>query len=119
MAQFTLLFRPQPLGKLAPTSGTPIRATANLSNAYGNTSSSLDLWARNIYVTASATNAGNVFVLYSGGNTTTLVGVVAILAPGQTWSINSSSGGNEYWVGTYLVDVATTGDYCYGGADVY
>ncbi len=119
MAQFVLQSNPQSLGKLAPTAASPIRATSNLSNAYGNTSSSLDLWARSMFFAAPASNAGNVFILISGGVTSTLAGVVAVLEPGQSWPLISASGGNEYWVGTYFVDVATTGDYCSGSAEVY
>lgn len=119
MAQFQLLFKPQPLGKLAPTSGTPIRATANLSNAYGNTQSSLDLWANKLEFVAPITNAGNVFILYKGDNTTTdYSGVIRVLSAGQSWSIGDYSRGSGYWVGTFLVDVDTTGDFCYGSADV-
>lgn len=117
MAAFNVAANPVVLGKLAPTSGTPIRLTANLTAAYGNTEIADDLHAHTLEIVASTDNAGRLYVGYTGLNKTTLAGVIKVLEPGESWSISGPSM-NTYWVGTYFVDVATSTDYCNGFAHV-
>lgn len=121
---YSLTFKPEPLGKLAPTSGTPIAITANLSNstdgskATGNTDPSNDLYGNKITIQASTSNVGSVYIMKSGGSKTTLAGVIAVLGGGDTWSIGDYSRNNSYHPGSFFVDVDTTTEYCYGSVDV-
>lgn len=117
--------KPIALGKLAPTAGTPIRCTANLADvtdgakAYGNTNPATnDLWVNKLEFKAPVANAGNVFIGFSGMNTTTLAGVLRILEPGESWGFADPSRSNVYRAGDYMVDVATNGDSCHGSVDV-
>lgn len=121
---YVVTFKPEPLGKLAPTAGAPIRATSNLANstdgqkAFGNTSPGNDLWVNKIEFKAPAGNTGNVFIGKSGMNTTTLVGVIRVLEPGESWPVTEHPRGNVYHLGDWFIDVANTGDSCHGSADV-
>lgn len=120
---YSLTFKPETLGKLGPTSGTPIAITANLLNstdgykASGNTDPSNDLYGNKITIQASGANTGILYVMKSGGSRTTLAGVIATLNAGDSWSIGDYNRVNVYRAGAFFVDVDTTGDYCYGIVD--
>lgn len=115
---YALTSKPEATGKIAPTSGTPLSLTSNLTGAYGNTDPSNDLWANKISVSTLSSNAGKVYVMKLGGSRSTLAGVLAVLTPGQSWATGDYSRSNTYHAGAFYIDVDTTGDYCYGSIDV-
>lgn len=120
---YVVTFKPEPLGKIAPTSGTPVVITTNLSGSTdgikptGNTDASNDLWGNKITIQAGSDNTGKLYVMKTGGSRTTLAGVVAVLNAGDSWNIGDYSRSNTYHPGSFFVDVDTTGDYCYGVVD--
>lgn len=116
MAFYNVTINPVPLGKLAPTPGTAIRLTANLTGAYGNANSAEDLHANRIELTAPAANAGTIFVGTSNMDKTTQVGVLKIIKAGETWSYSNPVGMNTVWVGTLFVDASNGGDSVNGSA---
>jgi hypothetical protein len=121
---YSVTFKPEPFGKLQPTPGTPIRATANLANstdglkAFGNTSVRDDLWVNKIEFKADQANTGKVYIGKSGMNTTTLAGVIRVIDPGESWSVEDVMRGNNYHLGEWLVDLSVGTDFCHGSADV-
>jgi hypothetical protein len=122
---YSVTFKPEPLGKLAPTAGTPLSATANLIGSadgvkpFGNTNSADDFLANKIEFKADADNTGRIFILKSSeaGSATTLATVIRALDPGESWSIGDYDRGNVYRVGAFYIDCETTGAFCHGNAD--
>lgn len=119
--------KPLPLGLVSlVTPGTGVRLTSVLdasvpadgSKAYGNTSSSDDLWANKIDLSAPSGNAVNIYIGFIGMNKTTLVGVLKILEPGQEWSLTNPVGMNTYRVGELAIDADSGTPGVYGSCDV-
>jgi hypothetical protein len=123
---YSVAFKPQPLGKIAPVAGAQVSLAVNLTsgatdgtNAYGNTQSADDFWANKIEIKADSGNTGRVFIMSSNvaANLTTLANVIRALDPGESWSLGDYDRGNVYHVGAFYVDVETTGNFCHGSAD--
>jgi hypothetical protein len=122
---FNVASRPLSLGKLAPTAGTPIRLTTNLVGAladpflpYGNAASSNDLWAHALEIKSVSTNSGNLYIGFAGMVKSTLVNVVRVIEPGESWPFSTAVSLNPYHLGELFIDVDNTGDYGMGSCDV-
>jgi hypothetical protein len=122
---FNVVSRPLSLGKLAPTAGTPIRLTANLVGAlvdpylpYGNKNSSDDAWVNKIEIKSVSTNSGNLYIGIAGMVKATLVNVIRVIEPGESWPLANPVGMNTYHLGELFIDVDTTNDYGMGSCDV-
>lgn len=122
---YNVTMKPEPLGKLANTPGTPIRITANLANstdgakAAGNTNSGDDLWCNKIEIKALSGNTGKIYIGKSTMNTTTMAGVVRVLEKGEVWQLVERRGGNVYRAGDYYYDSDQGADSAEGAVDVH
>jgi hypothetical protein len=122
---FNVATKPLSLGKLAPTSGTPIRLTANLVGSltdpnlpYGNAASANDLWVNKLEIKSVSTNSGNLYIGFAGMVKATLVNVIRVIEPGESWPLSNPVGMNTYHLGELEIDVDNTGDYGMGSCDV-
>jgi hypothetical protein len=75
---------PFPLDVIAPADGNPVSVLVNKPTLEATKCRSLD-------VQAPATNTGSIFVGASTMNTTTLVGVLRVIAPGNVATIGFDS----------------------------
>ena len=127
----TIQFNPQPLGAVTVvTPGTKVRLTINLLSADPTTgkvvtTSATDSvpcnkigLAANPLSQGGAGNTGKVYVGSQSMNKTTLLGVVAIISPGGSYTISNNVSMDIYDASKWFVDADTAGDSIYGSIDV-
>jgi len=111
---------PFPLGKLTTAPNTPIRLTANYPSLYGNWTIdggiSRDLWANSMELIADLSNQGNIYIGTQTMNKATLVGVIRVIRPGESWVLENNIGGATYHVGDYFMDQDVANDFIHGWA---
>ena len=104
-----LTANPISLGKLTVASaGTPVALTVNFSGdaAYTGAMSSY------VEVQANPANTGVLYLGHSGMNTSTGVGVIAIIEKGKSWKFDPAAGNGIFIKPSDLrVDAATNGDW--------
>lgn len=129
---YTPQFNPQPIGAVTVvTPGTPVQLTATLQTVNRPTgqsgkivdSASDSVPTNKIFLSANPlahSGAGNTGKVYIGQQTmdkTTLVGVVAVIPAGGTWSITHPVGLNVYQFDKWYVDADNASDSVYGEID--
>lgn len=93
---------PYPLGKIAPTSGTAVSLVDNTSET--------KITCNSILIQGLGGNSNDVYIGADGMNRGTLAGVICLISPGESISINGGEGPNPFDVGMLFADVDTTGD---------
>lgn len=102
-----LSYNPFPLGKVTVASaGVPVRITNNFLS----TSDVTDSLASKIEITALSGNTGNIYIGYSGMNTSTMAGVLKELLPGDSWGISDVGAPNVFKPHDIYIDSAEDGD---------
>lgn len=127
---YTPQFKPQGLGAVTvATPGTPVRLTINLLSADPTTNKVVTTaatdqvpcnkigLATNPLTHGGVGNTGKVYVGSASMNKTTLLGVIAVLSPGGSYSITNNVSMNIYDASTFYVDADTAGDGIYGSVD--
>lgn len=118
---------PFPLGRVTvAAAGTPVSILANFPTFTGNADNGKDLYCNKLIIwglpslpsVPFAGNTGNVYVGSKTMNKVTLAGVIAIVPPGGSFTLQHDVGMNKYHVGDFWVDVDTNGEGCYATADV-
>ena len=97
-------WNPMPLGALTVTAGTPVSVLANYPTYTGLVANKVDFQNMN------SPGVGQVYIGYSGMNTTTFEGVLKVLQPGESWSLTHNVGLNVIPVKDLVVDGASSGD---------
>jgi hypothetical protein len=121
---YSVTLKPEPLGKITTTPGTPVRITMNLASspagraAYGNLSPGDDLWGNKLELKAPSGNAGNVYIGKINMVRATLVGVIRVLEPGESWPVTEHPRGNVYHIGDFCFDSDNAADSVHGSVDV-
>jgi hypothetical protein len=97
-----------PLGKLAPSAGSPVSLTSNYTDL-GN-----EVFA-GIFLQASAANTGNVYILATkaAADKTNYTNVLQILAAGDSFTVTSRAQ-NTMTPSQFYVDVDSTGAFAVG-----
>lgn len=67
---------------------------------------------------AGAGNTGKVYIGELSMSRTTLLGVVAVISPGGSYTISNNVSMNLYDASKWYVDADTAGDGIYGSVDV-
>lgn len=98
----SLLKNPMSLGYLT-VGGSPVSVIENYSTY-------TDLVANKVECQALKTNAGTVYVGYSGMNTTSGVGVLKALQPGESWVLAHNVGMNVIPAAELYIHGSNAGD---------
>ena len=127
----TIQYNPQPLGAVTVvTPGTKVRLTINLLTADPTTGKVVTTaatdsvpcnkigLAANPLSQAGAGNTGKVYIGSQSMSRTTLLGVVAIILPGGSYSITNNVSMNIYDASQWYVDADNAGDSIYGSFDM-
>ena len=127
---YTPQFNPQPLGAVTVTTpGTPVRLTVNLTTVDPTTNQKVTTnvtdpvvcnkisLAANPLTHGGAGNTGKVYIGSASMNRSTLLGVIAIIAAGGSYTIVHNVGNDIYDVSKMYVDADTGGDGVYGAID--
>lgn len=123
---FNPTFKPQPFGNVAvATPGTPVSLAVNFPNLTPAVTAALtdQIYCNKISIITStiahsgAGNTGNIYIGTSTMVRATLVGVIAVLAPGQSFPITNNVSMNIYEFEKYFVDADNAGDGVYGSID--
>ncbi len=126
---YTPQLNPQPLGNvLVATPGTPVQITLTLqSTAAGSgnvvNASTDEVLCNKINIISSTithTGAGNTGKIYLGSSAmvrATLAGVIAVIAPGGSYSITTNVNLNAYDANKLYLDADTANDGAYGSID--
>lgn len=117
--------KPIALGKLTPVPNTPLRITTNLDagppadgrKANGNTSRFDDLFGNKVFI-QNIGPSGNIYIGFSTMVVGTLVGVLAKLPVGSSWSLEDKMQIAPFHAGDYFVDSDDAAAYCIGSVDV-
>lgn len=126
-SQFQPTSEPFSLGKIVVVAaGTPVKITFNFDSATPPASKTTedpqnDLYVNKIFVQALPGNTGNLYVGMKtpsvAFNKTTGVGVLAVLAAGQSESITNPVGKNTYRAGNFVFDADVNGEGGYAFTD--
>lgn len=125
---YTPQFNPQPIGAVNVASpGTPVQLTsvmATVNVGSGKLCTSSDSVPTNkIFLAANplthggAGNTGKVYIGQQDMNKSTLVGVIAVISAGGTWSITHPVGLNVYQFDKWYIDADNASDGVYGEID--
>lgn len=120
------MFKPQPFGNVTvATPGTPVQLAINFPNFTPAVTTAVtdQVYCNKINIITSsisqtgAGNTGNVYIGQSNMVRATLVGVIAVLSPGQSFPVTNNVSMNIYPFDQYYVDADTAGDGVYGSID--
>jgi len=107
-----LAINPFGLGKVAvPTPGSPVSLLVNYSSFTGNADNTKDLFANKWTVQANANNKGPIYIGALSMVRSTLVNVIGIVQPGQSWTWQHDVGMNKYHIGDYYLDADNANDW--------
>lgn len=105
-----------PFGKsIVAVSGTPVAlssaGTVPLTTGFGTSASKSPIVCNQIVFQANPSNTGNVYVLLNGGDKTKPNSWLAILQPGQSFTLGNGSLTNTYNPQLIQVDADTSADW--------